>query len=129
MLCILLQEARQRAPCGRFIDTTCPCLLHLCLAVAAWGAVLLRSLLQHMMESLKKQGAVGGGGGGGGIMGALPGGLSSLGGLGGGLTGMAAGMAAGMLASFVLGPGAMGGQVPVLSCDKQVDIHQTRLAI
>lgn len=84
-------------------------------------------LLQHMMESLKKQGAVGGGGGGsGGVLGST---LGTLGGLGGGLTGMAAGMAAGMLASFVLGPGAMGGQVPVLSCDKQVDIHQMRLAI
>lgn len=83
-------------------------------------------LLQHMMESLKKQGAVAGGGGGGGVLGSA---LGTLGGLGGGLTGMAAGMAAGMLASFVLGPGSMGGQVPVLSCDKQVDIHQARLAI
>jgi hypothetical protein len=104
-------------------------LLHLHLSVAARGVVLVCRLLQHMMESLKKQGAAGGGGGGGGIMGALPSGLSSLGALGGGLTGMAAGMAAGMLASFVLGPGSMGGQVPVLSCDKQIDVHQTRLAI
>lgn len=91
-------------------------------------AVLLCRLLQHMMESLKKQGAVGGGSSGG-MLGGLPGLGSLAGGLGGGLTGMAAGMAAGMLANFVLGPGAMGGQVPVLSCDKQIDVHQQRLAI
>lgn len=80
-----------------------------------------------MMESLKKQGSVGGGGGG--ALGGLTSSLGTLGGLGGGLTGMAAGMAAGMLANFVLGPGAMGGQVPVLSCDKQIDVHATRLSI
>jgi hypothetical protein len=45
------------------------------------------------------------------------------------MAGMAAGMAAGALASFVLGANSMGGQIPVLSCDKQIDVHQQRLAI
>lgn len=80
-----------------------------------------------MMESLKKQK---GAGGGASPLGGLPGTLGSLAGsLGGGLTGAAAGMAAGMLASFVLGPGALGGQMPVLCCDKQVDVYQQQLSI
>jgi hypothetical protein len=101
---------------------------HMCTA----SPPLLRvcSLLQHMMEALKKQGGTGGGAGA--LMGGLPmastlGNLGSA--LGGGLTGMAAGAAAGMLANFVLGPGAMGGQIPVLCCDKQVDIYQQTLSI
>lgn len=81
------------------------------------------SLLQHMMETLAKQGGVGGG------MPSLPGKLGQLagglGGMGGGLTGAAVGL----VSSFLLGPGALGGQVPVVCCDKQVDLYATQLAI
>lgn len=78
-----------------------------------------------MMEALRKQG--GGGGGGGGALGGLAGTIGSLAGslAGGGV----AGAAAGMLASYVLGAASMGGQVPVLCCDKQVDVYTARLSI
>lgn len=80
--------------------------------------VLSYSLLQHMMDSLQKR--MGGSSAGG-----LPSGLSALTGSGGGL----AGAAVGLMASFLLGGGAMGGQVPVVCCDKQVDLYSTRLGI
>lgn len=67
------------------------------------------TVLQHMMEALRKQGG-----------GGAPS-LSSLGGLGGGL--------GGLVANFLLGPVAMGGQTPVMCCDKPVDLYSTRLAI
>ena len=70
-------------------------------------------LLQHMQESLKKQGGAAGG---------LPFAIPSM---GGGLAGM--GMQ--LVSSFLLGPAAMGGQTPVLCCDKKVDLYNTRLAI
>ena len=80
-----------------------------------------------MMESLKKQK---GPGGAPAALGGLPATLGSLAGsLGGGLTGMAAGMAAGMLGSFVLGAASMGSQMPVLCCDKQIDVYQQQLSI
>eukprot|EP00775_Hariotina_reticulata_P010905 gene10905-11059_t len=70
------------------------------------------SLLQHMMETLRQQQG--------------PGGTSSaLSGLSGGLTGVAVGL----MASFLLGAGALGGQVPVICCDKQVDLYNMTLAI
>jgi hypothetical protein len=70
-------------------------------------------LLQHMRESLNKQG---------GAVGGLPLPIPSM---GGGLAGL--GMQ--MVASFLLGPAAMGGQTPVLCCDKKVDLYNTTLAI
>ncbi|WIA30183.1 hypothetical protein OEZ86_000275 [Tetradesmus obliquus] len=86
------------------------------------------SLLQHMMETLRKQA----GGGGGLSMPALPGGLGSMAGkLAGALGGMGGttGAAVGLVSSFLLGPGALGEQVPVICCDKQVDLYAARLAI
>jgi hypothetical protein len=67
-------------------------------------------LLQHMRDSLQKQGGAGGG---------LP--TPQMGGL--------AGMGVKLVTSFLLGPGAMGGQTPVLSCDKQVDLYNTNLQL
>eukprot|EP00878_Enallax_costatus_P028864 GHUV01031216.1.p1 GENE.GHUV01031216.1~~GHUV01031216.1.p1 ORF type:complete len:146 (+),score=39.72 GHUV01031216.1:1438-1875(+) len=87
-------------------------------AVEKYGAQqTYASLLQHMMDSLHKR--MGGSSAGG-----LPSGLTSLTG-GGGLTGAAVGL----MASFLLGGGAMGAQVPVICCDKQVDLYATRLGI
>jgi hypothetical protein len=86
------------------------------------------SLLQHMMETLRKQA----GGGSGLPMPALPSGLGSMAGkLAGALGGMGGttGAAVGLVSSFLLGPGALGGQVPVICCDKQVDLYAARLAI
>lgn len=64
--------------------------------------------------------------GGSSSAGGLPGGLGAL---AGGMTGGLAGAAMGLMASFLLGPGAMGGQVPVICCDKQIDLYATRLGI
>eukprot|EP00879_Flechtneria_rotunda_P001214 GHRR01001361.1.p1 GENE.GHRR01001361.1~~GHRR01001361.1.p1 ORF type:complete len:431 (+),score=130.21 GHRR01001361.1:238-1530(+) len=72
------------------------------------------SLLQHMMETLRKQSA----GAAGPASLAIPG-------LGGGLSGIAVGM----MASFLLGGAALGGQVPVICCDKQVDLYNICLRI
>lgn len=66
-----------------------------------------------MMDSLQKR--MGGSSAGG-----LPGGLNTLTGAGG---------LAGLMSSFLLGGGAMGVQVPVICCDKQVDLYANRLGI
>jgi hypothetical protein len=88
----------------------------------------MRSLLQHMMETLRTQA----GGGSGLSIPSLPGGLGGMAGkLAGALGGMGGttGAAVGLVSSFLLGPGVLGGQVPVICCDKQVDLYTARLAI
>lgn len=60
---------------------------------------------------------------------ASSGGAAGLPGLPGGLGGRLTGVAMGLMASFLLGAGALGGQVPVICCDKQIDLYATRLAI
>ncbi len=66
-------------------------------------------VLSHMMEALRRQS------GGASTPSALLGGLS--GGLGG------------LVASFLMGPSTMGGQTPVLCCDKPVDLYATTLML
>jgi hypothetical protein len=81
-------------------------------AVEKYGpAQSYAQLLMHMHETLERVT----GGGGGGMQ--MPGGA-----LGGLVAGLLLGMPVG-------GIGGMGGQSPVLCCDKQIDLYNTRINI
>jgi hypothetical protein len=85
-------------------------------AVEKYGpAQSYAQLLMHMHETLER---VTGGGGGGGMQ--LPGGA---------LGGLVSVLLQGTLMGGGGGMGGMGGQSPVLCCDKQIDLYNTRINI